>query len=62
MKRVCYGFDWSNSEMIFAIRRVERAFACFTILKDVNEDFGEVEILAREEDIPTIERMLAPYI
>lgn len=62
MIRKCYGFDWSNSEMIFAIHRVENAFACFTVLNDVSEDYAEVEILAREEDIAAIEKMLAPYI
>lgn len=62
MKRVCYGFYWNNSDMVSAIHRVEASFACFTMLNNINEDYAEITILAREEDIPAIEKMLAPYI
>jgi hypothetical protein len=61
MKTVSYILSWEDSS-ICAVDGIECAFPCFTSIHDIDGDNYEVTITARVEDIPSIERRLAPYV
>lgn len=61
MKTICFILSWEDSS-ICAVYGIEHAFPCMTKVRDIDEDNYEVTIHARIEDIPAIERRLAPYV
>ena len=61
MKIVSYILSWEDNS-ICAVYGIEKAFPCFTKVRDIDGDTYEVSIHARVEDIPSIERRLAPYV
>lgn len=61
MKTVSYILSWADSS-ISAVDGIESAFPCMTYIRDIDEDSYEVIITARIEDLPAIERRLAPYV
>jgi hypothetical protein len=61
MKTVSYILSWEDSS-ISVVDGIEATFPCFTKVSDIDEDSYEVTITARIEDLPAIERRLAPYV
>lgn len=61
MKTVCFILSWADSS-ISVVNGIESAFPCMVAIHDIDEDSYEVSIHARVEDIPAIERRLAPYV
>ena len=61
MKTVSYILSWEDAS-ICAVYGIEHGFPCFTKVSDIDEDSYEVTITARTEDLPAIERRLAPYV
>lgn len=61
MKTVSYILSWEDAS-ICTVYGIEHGFPCFTKIRDIDEDSYEVTITARIEDIPAIERRLAPYV
>ena len=61
MKTVSYILSWEDSS-ISVVDGIEATFPCFTRVRDIDEDSYEVTITARIEDLPAIERRLAPYV
>ena len=61
MKTVSYLLNWADSS-ISAIDGIENAFPCMVSIRDIDEDYYEATITARVEDIPSIERRLAPFV
>lgn len=61
MKTVSYILSWEDAS-ICTVYGIEHGFPCFTKVRDIDEDNYEVTITARIEDLPAIERRLAPYV
>lgn len=61
MKTVSYILSWEDTS-IYVVNGIEHGFPCFTKISDIDEDSYEVTITARIEDLPAIERRLAPYV
>ena len=61
MRTVSYFLSWDDNS-ISAIGGIEANFPCFCTIRDIDEDSYEATITARQEDMPAIERRLAPYI
>ena len=61
MKTVSYFLDWADTS-ICAIDRIAKDFPCFITIADCGEDYYEVMISARVEDIASIENILAPFV
>ena len=61
MKKICYRLSWEDMS-ICAIDSIEAGFPCFCVIRDIDENSYEVTITARIEDIPAIERRLAPFV
>ena len=61
METVSYILSWVDAS-ICTVYGIEHGFPCFTKVRDIDEDSYEVTIIARTEDLPAIERRLAPYL
>lgn len=62
MKTKTYSLPWENVDCLMAIRRIEMNIPCFTLIRDTDDDWYEVTITCREEDVVYVERELAPYV
>lgn len=61
MRTLDFFCEW-NKESAKAVSNVEFAFPCFTKKTPVECGWMEVEIIARQEDIPRIEILLAGIV
>ena len=61
MKTLDFFCEWTK-EAATAVHAVEMAFPCFTMKTPVECGWMEVEILARQEDMPRIEILLAGIV
>ena len=52
----------NSAELNEALRGIKRIVPCFINREYIEMDLSEVEIIARTEDIPFIEKMLAPLV
>lgn len=62
MRTKSYLLPWENVDCLMAVRRIEMTIPCFTVILDKDEDWYEVTITCREEDVAYVERELAPYV
>lgn len=60
MKKVCYLLNTYGINAVMT--KIEDTFPCFINGHRFSSEFYEVEIECREDDLPAIERMLAPYV
>ena len=61
METVSYLLNWADSS-ISVVDGIKSAFPCMVAIHDIDEDCYEAIITARIEDLPAIERRLAPYV
>ena len=61
METICVILSWEDTS-VCAIDRIEAEFPCFTWIREINDDIYEATITARIEDVPSIERILAPFV
>jgi hypothetical protein len=52
----------NSTELEEALEQIEQNFPCFVDRELIEMDYSKVTINAREEDIASIERMLAPLV
>lgn len=52
----------NSTELDDVLNEIEETFPCFVERDFIEMDYSEVAINAREEDIASIERMLAPLV
>ena len=62
MKTISVILEWAELGALMVVKEIEKKFPCWTFIKDIDEDYFELTIDAREEDIPVIEKMLAPFV
>ena len=62
MRTKSYLLPWESTDCLMAVRRIEMTIPCFTVILDKDEDWYEVTITCREEDVAYVERELAPYV
>ncbi len=52
----------NSTELDDVLDEIEETFPCFIDREFIEMDYSEIAINAREEDVASIERMLAPLI
>lgn len=52
----------NSTELTDTLEQIEETFPCFVDRDFIEMDYSEVAINAREEDISSIERILAPLM
>lgn len=52
----------NSAELKEVLEQIEQNFPCFVDRELIEMDYSKVTINAREEDIASIERMLAPLV
>ena len=52
----------NTADLFHALNTLTDAIPCWIDTEDVEMNFRKVEILARAEDIATVERVLAPLV
>lgn len=52
----------NTTELNNALELIENTFPCFVERKYIEMDYSQIDIKAREEDIASIERVLAPLV
>ena len=62
MRTKAYLLSWEDTNCLMAVRKIEMAIPCFIVILNKDEDWFEVTITCREEDIAYVERELAPYV
>ena len=52
----------NTNELDIALETIENNFPCFVKREFIEMNYSQIEINAREEDIASIERILAPLV
>ena len=52
----------NSAELDEVLEQIEETFPCFVERELIEMNYSEVDINAREEDIASIERLLAPLV
>ena len=52
----------NTTELDNALKLIEDTFSCFVKREYIEMDYSQIDINAREEDIVSIERVLAPLV
>lgn len=60
MKTISVILEWARALVV--VKEIDKKFPCWTFIKDIDKDYFELTIGAREEDIPAIEKMLTPFV
>lgn len=62
MKKIVELVEYAIIDPITLENIISKQFPCWVITVDYSEDFFEISIEARKEDIASIEKILAKYI
>ena len=62
MTNIAYYLMWENTDACLALDAIQFAFPCFVRMIDNGEDYFEVHIQCRIEDVNAIKTRLAPFV
>ena len=62
MRTLVVNIEYAVVSPIVLENRISKAYPCWVSAKDINEDYFELMVSAREEDVASIEKILAQYV
>lgn len=62
MTELCVSIEYALISPIILVARIEDAIPCFVTWFDNDEDYFDISVEARVEDMGFVERILAEYV